>query len=212
MKTIKIFLASSAELKSDREQFELFINRKNKQWVDKGVFLHLVIWEDFLDAMSQSRLQDEYNKAIRGCDLFVMLFHTKVGKYTEEEFETAFGQFKSTNKPFIFTYFKDAANTAGSASKEDEASLKAFQEKLKRLGHFQTVYKNIEGLREHFGSQLDKLAANGFIRFEPQAGSSATTHTTQTHSGQGDNVAGNQTNIGRQINMGPNSTYNENNS
>jgi hypothetical protein len=211
MQTIKIFLASSAELKSDREQFELFLNRKNKQWVNQGVFLELIIWEDFLDAMSQTRLQDEYNKAIRECDLFVMLFFTKVGKYTEEEFETAFKEFKSTNKPFIFTYFKDAEISTGSANKADMMSLWAFQEKLSKLGHFYTVHKNIEGLREHFGNQLDKLAANGFIRFEPQAGA-AGSNLTQTHSGQGDNVAGDQTKIGRQINMGPNSTYNENNS
>jgi len=167
MKPIKIFLASSAELKSDREQFEIFINRKNNQWVNRGVFLKLVIWEDFLDAMSPTRLQDEYNKAIRECDIFVMLFCTKVGKYTAEEFETAFGQFKATNKPFIFTYFKDAPITTGSANKDNLNSLWAFQEKLKQLGHFQTEYKNIEGLREHFDSQLDKLAEEGFIRFEP---------------------------------------------
>ena len=65
MQKKKIFLASSSELKDDRQQFEIFINRKNKEWVDRGVFLELVIWEDFLDAMSQTRLQDEYNKAIK---------------------------------------------------------------------------------------------------------------------------------------------------
>ena len=75
----KLFLASSSELKEDREQFEIFIGRKNKEWFAKGVFLDLVIWEDFLDAVSQTRLQDEYNKAIQECDLFVMLFFTKVG-------------------------------------------------------------------------------------------------------------------------------------
>jgi len=69
MLTKSIFLASSSELKEDREQFENFINRKNKDWVDKGVFLKLVIWEDFLDAMSKTRLQDEYNEAIRESDL-----------------------------------------------------------------------------------------------------------------------------------------------
>ena len=56
-----------------------------------------MLWEDFLDAVSQTRLQDEYNQAIRECDVFVMLFHTKVGQNTKEEFETAFGQFKATN-------------------------------------------------------------------------------------------------------------------
>jgi hypothetical protein len=108
MVTRKLFLASSRELEEDRKEFEIFINRKNKDWVEKGVFLELIVWEDFLDAVSKTRLQDEYNKGIRQCNIFVMLFWTKVGQYTEEEFETAFGQFKATSKPFIFTYFKDA--------------------------------------------------------------------------------------------------------
>src|SRR5436190_17467384 len=95
MITRKIFLTSSSELKVERDQFEIFVNRKNNEWVQKGIFLQLVVWEDSLDAMSQTRLQDEYNKAIRECDIFVMLFFTKVGKYTEEEFRTAFGQFKA---------------------------------------------------------------------------------------------------------------------
>lgn len=165
MKTIKIFLASSSKLKSDREQFELFVNRKNKQWVSKGVFLHLVIWEDFLDALSSSRLQDEYNQEIRECDIFVMLFFTKVGKYTEEEFETAVGQFKATNKPFIFTYFKDAAKS-GDSDEDDKKSLLAFQKKLAVLGHFYTRYQNTEDLLLQFGNQLDKLADKNFIEMD----------------------------------------------
>jgi hypothetical protein len=173
MITKKIFLASSTELKEDRNEFEIFLGRKNKDWVAKGVFLELVIWEDFLDAVSQTRLQDEYNKAIRECDLFVMLFWTKVGRYTEEEFETAFGQFKSMNKPFVFTYFKDAEISVASANKRDLMSLCAFQEKLSGLGHFYTVYKNVDELKFKFNQQLDKLASNGFIEFQPEKEQSA---------------------------------------
>lgn len=167
MVTKKIFLASSSELKADREQFEIFINRKNKSWVKKGVFLELIIWEDFLDAVSQSRLQDEYNAAIKSCDLFVMLFFTKVGKYTEEEFETAFGQFKQTNKPFIFTYFKDAPISVSDIT-EDIFSLIQFKKKLGELGHFYTVYESIYELLLKFWQQLDKLAENGFIEFDSE--------------------------------------------
>jgi hypothetical protein len=173
MNTKKLFLASSSELKHDREQFEIFINRKNNDWVAKGVFLQLVIWEDFLDAVSQTRLQDEYDKAIRDCDLFVMLFSTKVGQYTEEEFETAIGQFKSTSKPFVFTYFKDAEITVSSVNRKDLNSLLDFQEKLKALGHFYTVYKNIDELKFKFGQQLDKLVSNGFIEFARETGTAA---------------------------------------
>jgi hypothetical protein len=89
-----------------------------------------------------------------------------VGQYTEEEFETAFKQFKATNKPFIFTYFKDAEISTGSVNKKELMSLWAFQEKLSTLGHFYTVYKNIDELKYKFNQQLDKLVANGFIELK----------------------------------------------
>lgn len=158
----KLFLASSSELKEDRKEFEIFLGRKNNDWIERDVYLQLIVWEDFLDALSKTRLQDEYNKAIRDCDVFVMLFWTKVGKYTEEEFEIAVGQFKSTNKPFVFTYFKDADPGPGGA----DPSVAAFQKKLGAMGHFYTRYKNIEDLKYQFDRQLDKLAANGFVEFK----------------------------------------------
>lgn len=166
MQKIKLFLASSSELKDDREQFEIFIYRKCKAWFDKGIFLHLDIWEDFLDAISAGGLQSEYNKAIKDCDLFVLLAFNKVGKYTAEEFGHAFGQFSETQKPFIFTYFKTPHTTT---SRDELQSLWAFEDKLKELNHYKTEYRTIEGLREHFSNQLDKLAANGFIKFSPAA-------------------------------------------
>jgi hypothetical protein len=94
--TITIFLASSEELKDDREKFRQFIGDKNKILNKRNQFIELVIWEDFIDAMSKTRLQDEYDKAVRESDIFVMLFATKVGPYTLEEFENAFGQFQES--------------------------------------------------------------------------------------------------------------------
>lgn len=178
MQTIKLFLASSAELEADRKEIEIMIARKNHDWVPRGIQLKLEIWENFLDAMSQTRLQDEYDKAIVGCDIFVMLFCTKVGMYTEEEFETAFKQFKATNKPFIYTYFKDAQISTGSANEKDLMSLFSFKKKLAALGHFHTAYKEVSGLKFHFNDQLDKLAANGFIKFDENKGEARTASVT----------------------------------
>jgi hypothetical protein len=166
MVKIKVFLASSSELEDERKDFEIFVNRKNKEWVSRGVFLELVVWEDFLDVLSKTRLQDEYDAEIRGCDLFVMLFWTKVGRYTEEEFDTAIGQFKAKDKPFVLVYFKDVPKPGGAASDADRGSLEAFQEKLDALGHYKTVYDNVDRLTAHFGAQLDKLAARGFISLD----------------------------------------------
>jgi hypothetical protein len=39
MQKIKLFLASSSELKEDQDQFEIFIYHKCKAWFDRGIFL-----------------------------------------------------------------------------------------------------------------------------------------------------------------------------
>jgi len=38
--------------------------------------------------------------------------------------------------------------------------------KLNELKHYKTEYKNIEGLREHFDNQLEKLANSGFMELK----------------------------------------------
>lgn len=169
MQTIKIFLASSSELKEDREKFEIAIYRKCKAWLpEHKIFLHLDIWEDYIDAMSRTRLQDEYNKAVTGCDIFVLLAFTKVGKFTEEEFTKAFGQFQNTNKPFIFTYFKDAQISMNNLG-DEVISLLQFKKKLGDLGHFYTTYKSIEDLQLQFvEKQLEKLRRAGFMKNEKE--------------------------------------------
>ena len=154
--TFKIFLASSSELESDRDKFEIFINRENKHYIKKGIFLDLIRWEDFIDCMSPTRLQVEYNKAVRDCDILVSLFHSKVGKFTEEEFDTAFGQFKETSRPLIYTYFSNESIKANRIT-EDINTLLNFKKKLKSLGHFQTEYENIDDLKHQFSNQLRKI-------------------------------------------------------
>lgn len=160
MKRIKIFLASSNELKSDREAFEREIYRKAKIWVDRGIFLHLDVWEDLSARLSRTRSQDAYNEKIADADLFVLLAHSKVGMYTAEEFETAFGRFHATEKPFIFTYFKQA-------DADTQASLQAFKERLRSLGHFYGTYDGFDDLWNQFNKELDRLDQDDFTRYQP---------------------------------------------
>ena len=101
-------------------------------------------------------MQDEYNKAVRSCDIFVSLFFTKTGKFTEEEFDTAHDQFKKTRRPFIYTFFKAAPINTGNLN-NDVVSLLAFQKRLRDLGHFHTKYTSTEDLMLQFRGQLDKL-------------------------------------------------------
>jgi hypothetical protein len=156
MLTRRIFLASSNELKEDRIAFELMLSQLNQEWVPRGTFFHLVVWENFIDAMSKDGLQKEYNRAITECDIFVLLFFTKVGPYTSEEFETAFGAFSSGKKPLIYTYFKDALILSGDID-DSILSLLEFKKRLAKLEHYYARYRSSEELKWLFSRQLDKL-------------------------------------------------------
>lgn len=156
MKTIRIFVASSNELKEDRVQFELFIGRQNNHLHLKGLRLEVVQWEYFKDSISTTRLQDEYNEAIRQSDMVLCLFYTKVGKYTSEEFYTAYEIFKAQGRPRIWTYFKNASIDVGSITNEINTLLD-FKKKLGDLGHFYTEYTSIDNLIVKYRAQLDMI-------------------------------------------------------
>ncbi|MEM9807413.1 MAG: hypothetical protein AAF959_19285, partial [Cyanobacteria bacterium P01_D01_bin.56] len=160
-KNIRIFLASSAELRDERDAFDLYFRQQNDRLIEQGLYLKIVRWENFLDAMSSTRLQDEYNKAIRDCDIFVSLFKTKTGKYTAEEFDVAHQTFLETGKPLIYTYFRQANVSTNASNRQALISLWDFQSKLEELEHFYTEYESIDGLQKHFRDQLDKLRDNG---------------------------------------------------
>jgi hypothetical protein len=160
MKTYRIFLASSVELDRDKELFEMFVSKKNKEWSKRGILFELLTWKDFVDAMSPTRRQDDYNEAIKKSDIFVVLFHTLLGKYTEEEFDTAYKAFKESGKPLIFTYFKVADK---GEVEELNPGIEYFKDKIDKLGHFYSIYKNNDGLNYLFDQQLKKLYDEGKI-------------------------------------------------
>jgi hypothetical protein len=154
-KTIKIFLASSAELKQDRKDFREFISVENDRLHKQGIYIEIVQWEYFLDEISGTRLQDEYMKKLKECDIALCLFFTKVGKYTEEEFDVAYNTFKANGTPKIWTYFKNATVNTADISAEI-LTLLEFKKKLKGLGHFFTKYESTPDLHLQFKRQLEK--------------------------------------------------------
>lgn len=195
MKKIKIFLASSNELKPEREKFEIEIYRKCKSWFDKGVFLQLDIWEDMSARMSMTGSQSEYNKFVKGADLFIFLAYSKVGMYTAEEFENAFGQFKSTEKPFIFTYFKTAPENV-------QDSIADFKKKLSELKHFYANFSDSNDLWNQFNKELERLDE---AKFERNDFAKAGIQTTIT----GDDNINIQGGTGNQVNITKGNTINQ---
>lgn len=166
--TVRIFLASSNELRADRDAFDLYVRQQNDKWLrEKNIRFTIDRWETGFGAMSKTRTQDDYNELVRNCDLFVILVYSKLGEYSEEEFDAAHQQFDSTGKPRIWTYFKYLPDDS---VPDDEAFQKVihFKNKLDDLGHFWNTYAGIEGLKRHFMEQMDKLAHRGEILVSPK--------------------------------------------
>ena len=143
-KVIKIFLGSSiTEFKSERADIENFIRRVSDKFEDRyDVKIKPLLCEDFDEALSTIRKQEEYNEKVRSSDMCFFIFFTKAGQYTREEFETAREQFLKTDKPKIYTYFK----VLGGEKAED--SLYAFMEELdKTLGHYYGTFEHIDTVK-----------------------------------------------------------------
>ncbi len=154
-KTLKIFIASSIELKEERKLIEDYIDRENKILNKKNVFLETVIWEDFDDSVSATRKQDDYNRAILESDIVLSIFFTKAGNFTVEEFQMAYQNYLKHRKPIIYTYFKKGQVDIDQVTLEGLKTKEAFLEFLEGIGHFPTYFTSSENLIIKFGRQLD---------------------------------------------------------
>lgn len=170
--TIKIFIASSAELEHDRKAFREKLSVKNDRLHYKGLYFELVQWEYFFNAISQTGKQDDYNQKLKECDIVICLFYKKAGKYTQLEFDTALKQFHETGTPLIYTYFKEPEvppveeEILDAAAEQSKQDLLAFKNRLGEIGHFYTRYINIDNLENQFSKQLDMLKDQGYEKLQ----------------------------------------------
>lgn len=102
------------------------------------------------------RSQDNYNLEIEQCDLFVMLFYSKVGKYSLEEFELASSLFSEKKLPRICIFQKDI-DLPKNQGKADADSRYDFLERLKKLEHFPILFENTDRLVNELEDVIDKL-------------------------------------------------------
>lgn len=158
MKTVKIFLASSAELNADKDVFDLFMSEKNKVYRKRQIDFELRTWKDFVSSIHLKGSQNEYNRYIKTCDIVVFLFHTRVGQYTLEEFNVAFQELRRTKgrRPQIYMYFKD--------SSEVIPAIDAFKQRIDEYKHFYDTYSSNEELLHKFERQLQELENEGYIK------------------------------------------------
>ncbi len=155
MKIIKIFLASSYEMIEQRRLFEIAVNRLNKKWVKKDMFLELFVWENFGDEMSESGKQKQYDEHVSSSDIFVLMIHKKVGDFSMEELDTAIETYKNSEQklPKVYTY---CIRSKDDLEADDDAK-KLERELLVKYKHYLTYHESFGDMKSSFFDQLDDL-------------------------------------------------------
>jgi internalin A len=151
-----IFLASSKELSEEREKIEQALGRKKESFRKLGFSVELLIWEDGKHIGKSLRSQDNYNLEIEQCNLFAMIFYSKVGKYSLEEFNLANTLFSSNKKPRILVFQKNL-DLPKNLEKADANSRYDFLEHLNKIEHFPTLFENSDKLTNELEVAINKL-------------------------------------------------------
>ena len=150
MKTIKVFIASSEELKLERLEFVDVIQNLNHALKPRGVEIEPIKWE-YLDAsMNAERKQTEYNNALRECEMCLVMYWTRFGSYTEEELTTAWESLKKGDNPRkLYVYFKEPSDVT--------PELQTFKESfVTKYGHFYCKFENVDTMSLNFLLQFEQ--------------------------------------------------------
>ena len=111
MKIIKLFLASSEELKPERLVIAELITKLNYLWAEYDISIRLVKWEYLDSSMGAQHKQEDYNDYLCQCDMCVVLYWKKFGMYTEIELETASDLLNSDSSlKHMCVIFKEGGN------------------------------------------------------------------------------------------------------
>lgn len=106
MKNITVFLASSDELKNDRNSFHSLVASLDEIFEPRGYRIRCRRWEDFSAFCTGTRTQDDYNRIVRASDICICMFHRKAGEYTIEEFNQALDEYvKNQSHPRHLSIF-----------------------------------------------------------------------------------------------------------
>lgn len=146
MRTIKVFLASSEELKDERDRFGDLIRQLCDIFLPFGIYIKLFRWEDKDPCYNNVRKQDEYNAWIRQSDIFVCLFYTRAGEYTLEELNVAKQESEQRKLPKLMIFMRDLK-----PDEMEDANLTLFKRRVdEEWKHFWRNYPTTDKLHLDF--------------------------------------------------------------
>lgn len=96
---INVFIASSAELRSERMEIVDLILDLNDEIEGLGIKYKPALWEYMDSSMRTGRKEDEYLEKLRQCEICLVLFWRTLGEYTKEELDVAVEQMMTGRLP-----------------------------------------------------------------------------------------------------------------
>ncbi len=151
MQEIRIFVASSNELRYERlilSEFELMLNQSIPE---KNIKIIMEKWEHLDSSMGPQHKQDDYNDVLRGCDMCIALFWARFGGYTNIEFEAARQKWaEGGSLKNIYVYFKEPT-----AEKNMSEELIAFKQACKENSVSYVDFSDEEQLIYHVLTHVD---------------------------------------------------------
>lgn len=164
VRTIRVFIASPGDLAVERAAFKKVVDELNDGFAaGAGVKFVPLGWEDTLSEVGR-RPQDEINKDVDRCDVFMLALHRRWGakaadipkpatSRTEEEYLRAFGRWKNTESPRIFVFFKKINADLLVDPGQELKKVLAFKRKLEKSGI--VLYRNFDD-EPAFRSEIKK--------------------------------------------------------
>jgi len=155
MKTIKTFIASSAELKYERIELVDLMQDMNINLEVHNIKLKPVLWEYMDSSMRAERKEDEYLIKLRECEICIVLFWQILGEYTVEELDVAVKEMRLGECPKeVHVLFKEPAENA---SEELISFKKNFYNKYQI---FPKSFNNTDSLRKQIENILGLFISN----------------------------------------------------
>ncbi|MBC7775541.1 MAG: hypothetical protein H7246_08880, partial [Phycisphaerae bacterium] len=158
METVKIFLASSAELRAERDGVFKIVADVNK--LHKHLHLEIVQWEIDLPSGSSGapRIQDAINPKLKECQIAYVLFYSKAGAFTIEELNLA-----QDCCPKTFVYFKTGFSTTDRQKNKQYDQVLEIREQLVNANRLLfKEYEDAATFELHFKDDLNKHLHQAF--------------------------------------------------
>ena len=124
---LKIFVASGSELINERRETIQVVHELRK--VFPSLNLEAVEWETDIPSGSYDKqlIQDKINPLLEQCEVVLVLFYSKIGTFTLEEFRLAMAKNKK-----VFLYFKTGFSPKNKIEYDNYGKVLEFRAEIKR--------------------------------------------------------------------------------